>query len=99
MGNILIPLHTILAFSLGDNSMRMRYEPFGGIIFFENPPITIYVNKGMMKKLGYKSSELWESTQKYISAPLSVDFTITNECPLRCRYCYQSAGNKGDELV
>jgi sulfatase maturation enzyme AslB (radical SAM superfamily) len=74
--------------------MRTRYESFGGIISLENPPTLIYVDKVFMKSLGYDRSKLWKKKRNYLSAPTEVHFSITNECPLRCKHCYVEAGEK-----
>ena len=39
--------------------MRIRYEPFGGLMRIDKPPATIYLDKNYMKSLGYSSSKLY----------------------------------------
>lgn len=70
---------------------RVRYEPFGGLIRIENPPVTIYVDKEYMRNIGYQESELWDKESKHLSAPIDVHFALTNRCPLECKHCYKSS--------
>ncbi len=40
-------------------AMRVRYEPFGGIVVLDRPAATIHVNRAWMRRLGYADSPLW----------------------------------------
>lgn len=79
--------------------MRVRYEPFGGIVALRFPPLTLYVNRAFMRALGYTGSPLWEREDSHLSAPVTVHFAVTNRCPLECRICYNLSGpSRSDEL-
>ncbi|MEJ2212280.1 MAG: radical SAM protein, partial [Anaerolineae bacterium] len=72
--------------------MRVRYEPFGGIVALDRPAATVYVDQDYMRGLGYAGSPLWAGDQTYLSAPVTAHFAVTHRCPLGCRTCYNDSG-------
>lgn len=72
--------------------MRARYESFGGIVALDRPPATVYVDRAYMRELGYDESPLWDVERSHLSAPTTVHFAITHQCPMNCRTCYNAAG-------
>lgn len=80
-------------------SMRVRYETFGGIIALAKPAATVYVDRTFMQELGYTNSSLWHVESSYLSAPLTAHFAVTNSCPMGCKTCYNLSGSSAqDEL-
>lgn len=80
---------------------KIRYEPFGGIIFSEKLASTIFVDKNYMRSLNYKNCSIWNKKQNYLSAPLNIHFNLTNKCSKQCKYCYTDStpeGNNGLSL-
>lgn len=71
---------------------KVRYEYFGGIVETEDPPLLAFADKNFMKEIGYQDSVLWNNGVDYLSAPTEVHFSITNKCPLECKYCAADAG-------
>jgi len=67
--------------------MRARYESFGGIVVLDHPPVTLFVNRSMMRKLGYPDSPLWREEKPCLSAPLTAHFAVTSQCPVGCQIC------------
>jgi radical SAM protein with 4Fe4S-binding SPASM domain len=79
--------------------MRIRCEPFGGIIAIDDPAATVYVDQVYMRELGYPASPLWEEGGGHLSAPVTAHFAVTNRCPMGCRTCYNESGKEStDEL-
>ncbi|MEO0092401.1 MAG: radical SAM protein [candidate division WOR-3 bacterium] len=74
--------------------VKTRYESFGGIICWEEPPALFYVDKQFMREFGYKDSLLWRKRTNYLSAPTEIHFSITNDCPMHCQHCYVDSGEK-----
>ncbi len=75
--------------------MRHRFERFGGILAFEDPPMLAHVNRDFMRSLGHEHSPLWEKREaRYLTAPLEVHFSVTNSCSLRCGHCYMDSGER-----
>ncbi len=72
--------------------MRVRYEPFGGIIVLDRPAATLHVNRAWMRRLGYADSPLWAPGHGGLSAPVTAHFAVTHRCPLGCTYCSNRAG-------
>ncbi len=79
------------------NNRRARYEPFGGIIWLEDIPATVFVDVKYMKALGFKASELWKSSQTHLTAPLNVHFNLTQRCPKKCDWCYTDSQKDSDD--
>lgn len=79
--------------------MRVRYESFGGIIAFDRPIATVYVDQAYMRWMGYLDSPLWVVDQACLSAPVTAHFAVTARCPLGCQTCYNASGAaRPDEL-
>ena len=75
--------------------IKHRFEPFGGILALENPPMLVHVDRDYMRSLGHEHSPLWEKPEaSFLSAPLEVHFSVTNTCSLRCRHCYMDSGER-----
>jgi radical SAM protein with 4Fe4S-binding SPASM domain len=75
--------------------MKHRFEPFGGILSLENPPVLVHVDRDFMRGLGHEHSPLWEKkVGSFLSAPLEVHFSVSNACSLRCGHCYMDSGEK-----
>jgi radical SAM protein with 4Fe4S-binding SPASM domain len=73
--------------------VRYRFETFGGILAFEDPPALVHVDRDFMRSLGYGPSPLWEGPEtSLLSAPLEVHFSVTNACASACRHCYMDSG-------
>lgn len=81
------------------NVKKIRYEPFGGIIFSEKLVATVFVDKDHMESLGYRECEIWKKKQDYLSAPLYVHFNLTNRCPKQCKYCYADSIPKAEDKL
>lgn len=80
--------------------MRVRYEHFGGIVVLDRPAATVHVNRAWMRRLGYADSPLWAGDERYLSAPVTAHFAVTQRCPLHCTFCYNDAGEDAfDELT
>jgi radical SAM protein with 4Fe4S-binding SPASM domain len=82
------------------SSARARYEAFGGIVALEEPAGLAFVDRQMMRELGYPGSPLWRRRARGhepLSAPTEVHFNVTSRCPLHCRHCTTDAG-EGAEL-
>lgn len=76
--------------------MKHRFEPFGGILALEDPPLLVHVDRDFMSGLGFGPSPLWEKpASPLLTAPLEVHFSVTNACTLGCRHCYMDSG-EGD---
>ncbi|MCR4316454.1 MAG: radical SAM protein [Planctomycetes bacterium] len=80
---------------------KFRYEEFGGIISYENPPMIVYADRELMKSVTGEESPLWKDESKAegtdylkLSAPIEVHLQLTALCDLSCSYCYQDAGPK-----
>jgi len=79
------------------DTIKYRYENFGGIIASENPPFLAFVDRDYMRSLGLAESALWEEEENSVgvlSAPTEVHFAITNRCSAGCPHCYMEAGPK-----
>jgi radical SAM protein with 4Fe4S-binding SPASM domain len=76
---------------------RARYEAFGGIVQLEDPVALAFVDRAMMRELGYGPSPLWQRSTRVLSAPVEVHFNVTSRCSLSCRHCTADAGD-GAEL-
>jgi radical SAM protein with 4Fe4S-binding SPASM domain len=75
--------------------IKHRFEPFGGILALENPPMLVHVDRDYMRSLGHEHSPLWEKPEaSFLSAPLEVHFSVTNTCSLRCGHCYMDSGER-----
>lgn len=75
---------------------KVRYESFGGIVSFSNPPFIAWVDQDYMKRIGYYKSDLWaqkKSDSQYLSAPTEVHFSITNRCGQNCNGCYMGSSS------
>lgn len=78
-------------------TMKYRFENFGGIIASEDPPFLAFVDRNFMRELGLEESSLWDmpdETVGLLSAPTEVHFAVTNKCSARCSHCYMGAGQK-----
>jgi radical SAM protein with 4Fe4S-binding SPASM domain len=75
-------------------NVKVRYESFGGIICWEEPPALFYVDKQFMKEFGYKDSTLWKEKTNYLTAPTEMHYSVTNACPMQCKHCYVDSGDK-----
>lgn len=81
-----------------NNKLSYRFEQFGGIIASEAPPFLAHVDKAYMEELGAGTSSLWaKPEQGYLSAPLEVHFSVTNQCSAGCKSCYMDSGEKEKE--
>jgi radical SAM protein with 4Fe4S-binding SPASM domain len=77
------------------SAMRHRFEPFGGILALEEPPLLVHVDRYFMLDLGHGPSPLWEEpATSLLSAPLEVHLSVTNACSLGCRHCYMDSGER-----
>jgi len=80
--------------------MKVRYEPFGGIVPLEKPAALVFVNKAYMKKLGYPGHPIWDQETDRLSAPTEVHFSFTNQCSAGCEHCYTDSVPSGlDEFT
>lgn len=78
-------------------TIKYRYENFGGIIASQDPPFLAFVDRDYMRNLDLAESELWETEDESVgmlSAPTEVHFAITNRCSAGCPHCYMAAGAK-----
>lgn len=88
-----------------NNIHRARYECFGGIISYEDPPMLAWVDRDFMTGLGYVRSDLWNGPvpknsddADQLSAPTEVHFAVTNRCSMGCDGCYlDSRAEKDDD--
>ena len=72
--------------------LKVRYEPFGGIIALEAPSALVFVDKDYLRSLGYADSPLWDSASTTLTAPTEVHLALTNRCNRRCAGCYMDSG-------
>lgn len=79
-----------------DRKFLIREEKFGGIVYFPDKKLTLFVNREMSRRFGIERSTLWEGDEEInsLSAPIEVHFSFTNLCPLNCSHCYTNGGEK-----
>ncbi len=79
-----------------ENSVRYRFEAFGGILALEDPPLVAFVDEEFMRERGLGPSALWGTARKHLTAPIEAHFATTNACNFRCPGCYMASGRKMD---
>jgi radical SAM protein with 4Fe4S-binding SPASM domain len=81
-------------------TITYRFEKFGGIISSNHPPVLAYVDREYMKKAGFGTSSLWdaagEADMDDLSAPVEAHVSLTNQCPVGCRHCYNDSKKEPD---
>lgn len=71
---------------------RYRYEPFGGIISVEEPPLLMLVDQDYLRERGVAESPAWsEPWDGQLSAPTEVHLALTNYCAAGCTACYMDS--------
>jgi radical SAM protein with 4Fe4S-binding SPASM domain len=65
-----------------------RCEPFGGVVWAEDPPYSAFVDQEFMRELGFPEADCWRTARRTLLAPLDAHFNLTSRCPGRCDYCY-----------
>jgi radical SAM protein with 4Fe4S-binding SPASM domain len=77
---------------------KHRFEPFGGILAMEEPPMLVHVDRDFMRSLGHEQSPVWEEpeTARLLTAPLEVHLSVTNACSRRCGHCYMDSGKRDE---
>ncbi|HOZ46081.1 MAG TPA: radical SAM protein [Candidatus Hydrogenedentes bacterium] len=76
--------------------LKHRFENFGGIVASDDPPFLAFVDRALMRELGFGESSRWSTEDTRVgllSAPTEVHLAATNRCPNRCAHCYMGAGN------
>lgn len=74
--------------------MKYRYEQFGGIIAYDDPPFLAFVDRQFMREIGADETPLWIDEERSIgvlTAPTEVHLSITNACPNGCAHCYMDS--------
>jgi radical SAM protein with 4Fe4S-binding SPASM domain len=85
---------------------RFRFEKFGGVLSFENPPLLVTAGRAFMRSCGLApaaGSDAWAGTEAdadlavpRLSAPVEAHLALTNKCNAGCAHCYQSSGDSDD---
>lgn len=81
---------------------RYRYEKFGGVLMFEDPPLLVTAGRAFMKSCGLDGSAkgAWSGEEAdadgaipRMSVPVEAHLALTNACNAGCSHCYQASGD------
>jgi radical SAM protein with 4Fe4S-binding SPASM domain len=84
--------------------LRVRFEPFGGIVATEDPPGLFWVDRDFLRKRGFDGGPAWEGTlgtRRSLlapTAPVEIEVAVTSRCNLACACCYTSSGPNGRDV-
>ena len=78
-------------------NFRYRFERFGGVLSFENPPLLVTATRAFLRKCGLDGAAKWSAAEDEeavprLSAPIEAHLALTNRCTAGCAHCYQSSG-------
>lgn len=73
--------------------MRVRIETFGGIVATEKPPLLVFADRKLTRKLGQEGGPRWSGGAEIglLSGPVEVHLSVTGLCHNGCAHCYSDS--------
>ncbi|MCL6581375.1 MAG: radical SAM protein [Firmicutes bacterium] len=84
--------------------LRVRFEPFGGIIATDDPPGLFWVDREFLRRRGFDGGPAWTGDPEnhraalVATAPVEIELALTTRCNLACPCCYTSSGPDGRDV-